>query len=131
MAGFSNYTESAVLGHVFGSTVMPKPAGVYVALLTSAPTDAGGGTEVSTVGTGYQRKLCAFTVSGASPTVALSQTIIEWQAAAPFGTITHAAVYDAVVGGNQLGWMTLESPKTISTSDIFRLNANGITVRLD
>ena len=47
MAGsFSDYLENALLDHVLGTTSYSQPT-IYVALYTTAPTDAGGGTEVS------------------------------------------------------------------------------------
>jgi len=43
----SDYLEGKVLDHLLGRTTYTAPATVYVALYTSAPTDSGGGTEVS------------------------------------------------------------------------------------
>ena len=54
MAGFSDYLEDKVLDHVFGGTAYTAPSTLYVALYTVAPTDTGGGTEVS--GGGYEEK---------------------------------------------------------------------------
>ena len=51
MAGFSDYGENFALDAVFGSGTIPT---LYLALYTAAPTDAGGGTEVS--GGSYARK---------------------------------------------------------------------------
>ena len=53
MAAFSDYLENKVLGHVFGGTAYTAPSTLYVALYTVAPSDTGGGTEVS--GGGYAR----------------------------------------------------------------------------
>ena len=58
---FSNYLEDAVLNHVFGGSSYTAPTTLYVALFTSAPSDTGGGTEVS--GGAYARQTGAFTVS--------------------------------------------------------------------
>ena len=54
MAGFSDYLEDKVLDHVFGGTAYTAPTTLYVALYTVAPTDTGGGTEVS--GGAYARQ---------------------------------------------------------------------------
>ena len=62
MAGFSDYLEDKVLDHVFGGNAYTAPSTLYVALYTVAPTDTGGGTEVS--GGSYARQSGAFTVSG-------------------------------------------------------------------
>jgi len=48
MAGSkSNYLENKVLDHVLGGGDYTRPATVYVALYTVAPSDTGGGTEVT------------------------------------------------------------------------------------
>jgi hypothetical protein len=54
MAGFSDYLEDKVLDHVFGGNAYTAPTTLYVALYTVAPTDTGGGTEVS--GGAYARQ---------------------------------------------------------------------------
>ena len=47
MAGFTNYLEDKIINHVFGGAAYSAPSTSYVALYTTSPTDAGGGTEVS------------------------------------------------------------------------------------
>ena len=44
---FSNYLELEVLDHVFGGSAYSAPGTIYAALFTVAPSDTGGGTEVS------------------------------------------------------------------------------------
>ena len=58
---FSDYLENKVVGHVFGGSAYTAPSTLYVALYTSAPSDTGGGTEVS--GGAYARQTAAFTVT--------------------------------------------------------------------
>ena len=74
MAAFSDYLENKVLGHVFGGTAYTAPTTLYVALYTVAPSDTGGGTEVS--GGGYARQTSTFTVSGTNPTEATNASAI-------------------------------------------------------
>lgn len=128
---FTNYTENAVLGHVFGSTTMTKPT-LYVGLFTAAPGEAGGGTELSTAGTAYARQTAAFTVSGTAPTQATNTAAIEWAAAtSAWGTVTHVAVFDAASGGNMLAFAALTASKTIASGDVFRIPASNLTITLD
>ena len=47
MGSFTDYLENKVLDHVVGKTSFTMPAVVAVALFTAAPSDAGGGTEVT------------------------------------------------------------------------------------
>jgi len=53
MAGKSDYLENTILDLVYGGVAYTPPAILYVALFSVAPTDAGGGTELS--GGGYAR----------------------------------------------------------------------------
>lgn len=129
---FGNTTEAAVLGHIYGSTTMTKPAGIYIGLFTSAPSEAGGGTEVNATGTAYTRKLATFTVAGTQPTAATLNTQVEWPAATgDWGTISHFATFDAATGGTMLNYNALTVAKTISTGDVFRFPANSVAINLD
>jgi len=135
---FSNYLEDKILKHVFTNTTYTPPSTVYVALFTAAPSDTGGGTEVS--GGDYARQSCAFSVSGTNPTEAANSAGVEFPtAAANWGTVTYMGVYDAVTGGNLLAFAQLTDPadfltplsKTINTGDVFRINAGNLKIRLD
>jgi hypothetical protein len=127
---FTNYTENAVMGHIFGSTTFTKPANRFLALFTAAPGEAGGGTEL--VGNNYSRQSASFTVSGTAPTAATNSAAIEFPtASASWGTITHVAVFDASTGGNMLGYATLTASKTIGSGDVFRVPASNLTFTLE
>lgn len=130
MAGsFSDYLEDKVLKHVFTNTAYTAPSTLYVALYTAAPTDAGGGTEVS--GGSYARQAMAFTVSGSNPTQAVNSGAVEFPTAgSSWGTIVAAAVFDASSGGNMLAWADLTNNKTISAGDVFRFPASSFAVTL-
>lgn len=58
MSSFTDYLENAALNHIFRNVAMTSPGAVYIALFTVAPTDAGGGTEVT--GSGYARQAVTF-----------------------------------------------------------------------
>lgn len=127
---FTNYLENAVMDHVFGSGTFTKPAGRYVALFTAAPGEAGGGIEVSALG--YARQSAAFTVSGDTPTAAENTSAVEFPTAlASWGTVTHAAVFDAITGGNMLAYAALAEAKPISTGDVFRFPAGNLEFTLE
>lgn len=126
MSSFSDYLENKVLDHVFGGVAYSAPATLYIALFTTAPTDAGGGTEVS--GGSYVRQACAFTVSG---NLATNTAAEEWPAAsASWGTIVAVAVFDASTSGNMLAWGNLTTNKTIDTGDVFRIPAGDLDITL-
>lgn len=125
---FSDFLELEVLDHVFGGAAYTAPATLYLALFTAAPSDAGGGTEVS--GGSYARTAITFGTS-ASGTIA-SNAAVEFPAAtAAWGTITHAAIFDASTAGNMLDWGALTTSKTIASGDIFRVQSGEYTISLD
>jgi hypothetical protein len=124
---FSNFLENKVLGHVFGATPYTAPATLYVGLFTSNPGETGSGTEVS--GGSYARQTIAFTVTGSQ---ASNTAAVEFPTAtASWGTITYAAIYDAVSGGNLLAYGALTTSKTIDSGDVFRIPAGDFDINLD
>ena len=129
MAGFSDYLEDKVLDHVFGGTAYTAPTTLYVALYTVAPSDTGGGTEVS--GGAYVRKTATFTVSGTSPTTATNAAAIEYPTAtANYGTVVAVGVLDALTSGNLLAYANLDASKVVSSGDVFRFDAGGLDITL-
>ena len=129
MAAFSDYLENKVLGHVFGGTSYTAPTTLYVALYTVAPSDTGGGTEVS--GGAYARQTATFTVSGTNPTTASNTAAIEYPTAtADYGTVVAVGVLDASSSGNLLAYSTLDSSKVVSSGDVFRFNAGDLDITL-
>lgn len=129
MAGsFSDYLEDALLKHVFTNTSYTSPSSLYVALYTTAPSDAGGGTELT--GDGYARKAVSFSVSGTT-TLATNSAAVEFDAATgSWGTIVAVGVFDASTSGNLLAWSDLATSKTISTGDILRIPSGELDITL-
>jgi hypothetical protein len=129
MAGsFTDYLEDKILKHVFTNVSYTSPTTVYVGLFTAAPTDAGGGTELS--GSGYTRKSAAFTVSGTG-TLATNSAAVEFDAATgSWGTIVAMAIFDASTAGNMLAWADLTTSKTIATGDVLRIPAGDLDITL-
>ena len=129
MAGFSDYLEDKVLDHVFGGNAYTAPATLYVALYTVAPTDTGGGTEVT--GGSYARQSGAFTVSGTNPTTASNSAAIEYPTAtADYGTVVAVGILDALTGGNLLAYANLDTSKPVTTGDVFRFDAGDLDITL-
>jgi len=129
MSGFSDYLEDKVLDHVFGGNAFTAPSTLYVALYTVAPSDTGGGTEVS--GGAYARQTGTFTVSGTNPTTASNTAAIEYPTAtANYGTVVAVGILDASSGGNLLAYSTLDSSKVVSSGDVFRFNAGDLDITL-
>lgn len=130
MAALSDYLENKLIDWLVRGQAFTPPATVYVALLTAAPSDTGGGTEVS--GGNYARASVASSLAnwagtqGAGTTVASSGTggttsnnasIAFNTPSAAWGVVTHVGLYDAVSGGNLLMWAALSASKTINNGD--------------
>jgi hypothetical protein len=120
MAGSkSDYLENELLDHVLGNAAYTAPATVYVALYTVAPTDAGGGTEVS--GGSYARVAVTNNATNwpaASGGAKANGTAITFPTAtADWGTVVAFAILDAATAGNFLYWADLTANKTVSSGD--------------
>ena len=124
---FTNDLETRVLQWAFTTGSPTRPTAWYIGLFTAAPSDTGGGTEVS--GGSYARQAVTLTVSG---NLATNGSAIEWPtASAGWGTITHVAIFDALTTGNMLVYAALTTSKTISTGDVLRIPAGDLDITLD
>jgi hypothetical protein len=131
MSSFNDYTENLVLTFLFTTSTATRPTVWYVGLFTAAPSDTGGGTEVT--GNAYARKVTGtMTVSGTSPTAATNNAAIEFAAASGgnWGVVGWAAIFDASTSGNMLAWAPLTTSRTINDGDIFRIPASSLSVTL-
>lgn len=128
MAGFSDAVESALLSAVFRNTTYTSPGTVYAGLYTSAPTDAGGGTEVS--GNAYARQAVTFGApSGGS--ISNSGTVTFPTASGNWGTVTHFGIFDASSGGNLLAWSSLTTSKDVASGDAAVFSSGQLVISLD
>jgi hypothetical protein len=125
----SNSFETSTLTWLLttGSPSPARPTAWYLALYTVAPTDTGGGTEVS--GTAYVREAATFTVSGDT---ASNSAAVEWPTAGgSWGTVVAVGVFDALSGGNLIAYGDLTTSKTIDIGDVFRIPAGDLDITLD
>jgi hypothetical protein len=130
MAGLSDYLENELLDHIVGKTAYTMPT-VYVGLYTSAPTDAGGGTEVS--GGSYARKSTAGADWAAASGGAISNAnaITFVTASGSWGTVTHFGLFDASTTGNLLAWGALGASKAIGSGDTASFAAGDLDITMD
>jgi hypothetical protein len=133
MAGsLSDFSEDEILDHLLGAATYTPPATLYLAVFTAAPTDAGGGTEVT--GGSYARlaitnNLTNFPASsgGAKSNGAVLDMVT---ASAGWGTVVAYALFDASSAGNMIGWADLTSPVLINNGDTLRFAAGALTYSL-
>lgn len=132
MAGPSNYFANLVLNNFFRGDAMTIPATWYLALYTVAPSDAGGGTEVS--GGGYARlaltkNTTVFAASTARQT-GINSTASYPEATANWGSVVAVAFFDAPASGNMMWWGTLDAAQVINVGDTFRIPAGAAGIRV-
>ena len=121
MAGnLSDYTKNELRKHVFRTGSFTKPAALYLGLFTAAPTDAGGGTEV--VGGSYARVQvgpsdAAWSAHATAGRTQNSASVTFPVPSAAWGTVTHAAWFDAATGGNMIAWQQLVTSRVVNNGD--------------
>lgn len=131
MAGKTNYLEGKVLDLILNATAFSAPT-PYVGLFTAAPTDAGGGTEVS--GGSYARVDASanFPAASGTPRSCANDVAITFPTAtADWGTCTHFGIFDAASAGNLLYWAALTASKTVQNGDTASFAIGALTVTED
>lgn len=130
MAGKSDYLESKILNYIFNGGSFTAPSTVYVALFTSAPTDAGGGTEVS--GGSYARAAitCNDTNFPTTSTGLIQNAVVQnfAQASAGWGTVVAFGIFDALTDGNLLYWGAISPTKTVASGDTLSIAINQLQI---
>jgi hypothetical protein len=125
MAALSDYSEKLILDYLMTSGSATRPTAWYVALYTSAPSDAGGGTELS--GSGYARETVAFAAatSGAG-TTSNSGVVVFTADGGDWGSVTHMGIHDASSSGNLLWHGALAAAKTVLDGDSLEFAVGNI-----
>jgi hypothetical protein len=145
MAAMTDYLENKIVDWLLRGQTFTPPATVYVGLFTAAPTDAGGGTEVS--GGSYARVAVTSSLAnwagtqsagsttastGSSGTTTNNNAITFPAPTANWGTVTAFGVFDAATGGNLLVYGNLNTAKTINNGDAAPSFAAGqLSVQVD
>jgi hypothetical protein len=144
MAAMSNFLENKIIDQIFRGQAYSFPTTLYVGLFTAAPTDTGGGTEVS--GGDYARASVAASLanfagtqgagttsasSGDTGTTSNNASITFVTPGATWGTVSGFGVFDAATGGNLLFYGTLSISKTINQGDTVTFPAASLSVQID
>jgi hypothetical protein len=132
----SDYLEGQIIAHIFRTATFTKPTGLWIALFTVTPTDAGGGTEVT--GGSYARVArapldanWAAPVSGNGTTSNVAVVTFPTPTA-NWGTAVAVGIFDAVTVGNLLFWGPMTTPKTINNGDAApSFNPGSIVIAFD
>jgi hypothetical protein len=125
----SDFLENMIIDWIFRTRTPAKPAALYVALFTAAPSDSGGGTEVT--GGSYARVALnpldtnwnatqGGTTGNSSGTGGATANAVAITYPGPtgnWGTVTHFGIFDAITGGNLLIWDALTASRVINSGD--------------
>lgn len=135
----TNYLERRLLHYIFknNSLTFNSPGdSIYVGLATAVSAAETGSLTEATF-TNYARQQVAasgWTTVGADSTdtqTAKNTSAIDFPASGGTNnTITHVFIADAASSGNILFVGALDASKTIESGDIFRINAENLTIEL-
>lgn len=144
MSALTDYLENIVIDWLLRATTYTPPATLYIGLLTAAPSDAVGGTEVSggsyarvavTSGTSAWYNTQGNTTGASSGTDGTTENAAAITFPAPtanWGSVVAFGIYDAASGGNLLIQSVLGTPKTINAGDAAPSFAAGaLSIQID
>jgi hypothetical protein len=125
MSALSDYSEKLLLDWLMTSGSATRPTAWYVALYTAAPSDSGGGTEVS--GNGYVRKAVAFDAASTPGGTTSNTGAVSFTASGgAWGTITHIGIFTAETSGNLLWHGGLTASKAVGDGDTIEFAIGNI-----
>jgi hypothetical protein len=125
MAALSDYAEALILDWMMTTGSATRPTAWYVALFTGAPSDSGGGTEVS--GSGYARQAVAFDAAASPAGTTTNSADVSFTAdGGSFGTVSHLGIFDALTTGNLLWHGALTTSKAVADGDTLLFAAGNI-----
>ena len=143
----TDYAENKVVDALLRGQALGAPATQYIALFTTACTDAGPGTEVSTSGTAYARQSVTASLANWSGTQSAGSTVastgsngttsnnvvITWTAStAAWGMLSSVGWMDASTAGNRWICVDLTTPLNVSGAGFTVSFAAGqITFQID
>lgn len=129
MAALSDHAENLLLNWLMTADSVTRPTAWYVALYTAAPSDSGGGTELS--GNGYSRQTIAVnTATGTGGTTSNNANITFTASGGDWGDVTHIGIHDASTGGNLLWHGAMSASKNIADGDTLQFNTGNIDLTI-
>lgn len=129
MAALSDYAEKLLLDWMMTTGAATRPTAWYVALFTAAPSDAGGGTEVS--GAGYARQSVTFSAASTPGGTTSNSNAVSFTASGgSYGTVTHVGIFTASSAGNLLWHGAMTASKTIADGDTLEFSIGNIDLTI-
>lgn len=145
MAGKTQTLEGNLLNHIFRATAYTAPTTVYVGLFTAAPSDTGGGTEVtggSYARTGVTSSTGNWAAPSGTPRQISNANVITWgtNPTADWGTVVAIGLFSSLAGAastDLLYWTATQADgstaisKVIQNGDTVSIAANQLIIRED
>lgn len=129
MSALSNYAEKLLLDWMMTSGSATRPTAWYVALYTAAPSDSGGGTEVT--GAGYSRQSVTFDAAATPGGTTSNNNLVSFTASGgDFGTVSHIGIFDASTSGNLLWHGAMTASKSVSDGETLEFSVGNIDLVL-
>lgn len=129
MSALSDYSEKLLLDWLMTTGSATRPTSWYVALYTAAPSDSGGGTEVS--GNGYSRQAVTFAAASTPGGTTSNTGAVSFTASGgSWGSITHIGIHDASTSGNLLWHGGLTTSKTVGDGDTIEFAIGNIDLTI-
>lgn len=129
MAALSDHAEKLLLDWMMTTGSATRPTAWYVGLFTAAPSDSGGGTEVS--GSGYAREAVTFAAASTPGGTTSNTGDVSFTAAGGnWGTITHIGIFDASTSGNLLWHGSMTASKIVNDGDTLQFSTGNIDLTI-
>ena len=130
MAALSDDAEKLLLDWLMTTGTATRPTAWYVALYTAAPSDSGGGTEVSTGG--YARQLVTFDAAATPGGTTSNNNVVQFTASgANYGTVTHIGIHSAVSGSGNLLWHgAMTASRVVNDGDTLEFSVGNIDLTI-
>lgn len=141
MSAMSDFLENSLVDQIFRGQTAPTTSTLYIGLYTAAPSDTGGGTELS--GSGYARVSVTSSLanwagtqssgsttasSGTGGATSNNAAITFPEPTSSWGQVQAFGVFDAATGGNLLFHGSLTINKTINEGDTVTFPAGSLVV---
>ena len=141
MSAMSDFLENSLVDQIFRGQTAPTTSTLYIGLYTAAPSDTGGGTELS--GSGYARVSVSSSLanwagtqstgsttasSGTGGATSNNTAITFPEPTSGWGQVQAFGVFDAATGGNLLFHGSLTINKTINEGDTVTFPAGSLAV---
>jgi hypothetical protein len=128
--GFSTYLANKMLDHTFKVASYTVPTNIYCGLSTANPGDSASGLAEPS-GNAYARTVKNAWDTAASGASQNSSAITFPTATGSWGTITHAALFDASTAGNMLMYGALGTSQSVVNGNVVEFDTGALDVTLD